>query len=85
MHQVTIHHERNSVSITDHANFGEAHQALLKYVVNADYYLRAAQSTRAHTRYELLRLAGLDDPAPARRPHVTGIATIKELPHLEAS
>jgi hypothetical protein len=83
VHQLTINHDNQSVSITGHADFGDAHRALLKYVVGADYYLRTVQNTAAHTSYELLRLADLDDPAPARGPRITGIATIEELPDTE--
>jgi hypothetical protein len=54
MHQLTIDHYSESVSITDHADFGDAHRALLKYVVGADYYLRTVQNTAAHTSYELV-------------------------------
>jgi hypothetical protein len=83
MHQLTIDHDSKSVSITDHPDFGDAHRALLQYVVGADYYLRRVQNAAAHTSYELLRVADLDDPTPARDPHVTGIATIEEVPAAE--
>lgn len=77
MHQLTIDHDTQPGSVSDHTDFTDAHQALLKYVVGADYYLRPVQSTAAHTSYELLRLADLDDPAPSREPQVAGVATIE--------
>jgi hypothetical protein len=83
MHQLTIDHHNKSVTITDHRNYDDARRALLKYVVGADYYLRAVQRTAAHTSYQLLRLADLDDPQPPRRPRITGTATIRELPDTE--
>ena len=36
MHQLTIDHDDNPATITDHPNFDDAHRALLKYVVGAD-------------------------------------------------
>jgi hypothetical protein len=80
MHQLTINDERTAVSITGHPSFADAHRALLKYVVGADYYLQLAHRTAAHIRYRLLRLPDPDDPRPARRPHLVGVATIEELP-----
>ena len=78
MHQLTIDHNRKSVSVSDHPDFGDAHRALLQYVVGADYYLRPMQNTAAHTSYELLRRADIDDPAVGRHPTVTGVAVIEE-------
>jgi hypothetical protein len=83
VHQLTIEDDNKSVATTDYPNFDDAHRALLKYVVRADYYLRPVQTTAAHTSYELLRLADLDDPTPTRHPRITGSATIKELPDTE--
>lgn len=83
MHQLTIDHDAQPGSISDHADFADAHQALLKYVVRADYYLRPVQNTAAHTSYELLRLADLDDPWPSREPQVAGVATIEVISHNE--
>ena len=79
MHQLTIDHNRQSVSISGHSNFHDAHRALLQYVVGADYYLRPVQTTCDHTSYELLRLAEDNDHAAARHPQVTGVAVIAEL------
>lgn len=79
MHQLTIDHNRQSVSISGHPNFHDAHRALLQYVVGADYYLRPVQTTCDHTSYELLRLAEDNDHAAARDPQVTGVAVIAEL------
>jgi hypothetical protein len=73
VHQLTI----------DDPNFDDAHRALLTYVVDADYYLRPVHGSAAHTRYQLLRLADPDAPAPAREPCITGSATIQELPRAE--
>jgi hypothetical protein len=78
MHQLTIDHASKPVSITDHPSFDHAHRALLRYVVRADYYLRPVPTAAAHTRYELLRVADLDDPTPAPDPRVTGVATIEQ-------
>lgn len=77
MHQLTIDHDTQPDIVSGHADFTDAHQALLKYVVRADYYLRPVQNTAAHTSYELLRLADLDDPRPYREPQVAGVATIE--------
>lgn len=77
MHQLTIDHGTQPGCVSDHADFTDAHQALLKYVVRADYYLRAVHTSDAHTSYELLRLADLDDPRPCREPRVAGVATIE--------
>lgn len=77
MHQLTIDHDTQPGSVTDHADFTDAHQALLKYVVGADYYLRPVQNSTVHISYELLRLADLDDPRPCREPQVAGVATIE--------
>lgn len=77
MHQLTIDHDTQSGSVSDHPDFTDAHQALLKYVVGADYYLRPVQNTTARTSYELLRLADLDDPRPCREPQGAGVATIE--------
>lgn len=79
MHQLTIDHDTQPGCVSDHADFTDAHQALLKYVVRADYYLRPVQTTDAHTSYELLRLADLDDPRPCREPQVAGVATIEAI------
>ena len=78
MHQLTIDHNAKSVSISEHPDFGDAHRALLQYVVGADYYLRPIQNTPAHISYELLRLADIDDPAIGRNPTITGVAVIEE-------
>ena len=83
MHQLTIDHDSQRGSISDHPDFTDAHQALLKYVVRADYYLRPVQNTAAHTSYELLRLADLDDPWPSREPQIAGVATIEVVSHNE--
>jgi hypothetical protein len=80
MHQLTINDDRAAVSITGHPSFADAHRALLKYVVGADYYLQLVHRTAAHISYRLLRLPDPDDPRPVRRPHLVGIATIEELP-----
>src|ERR1700741_1116872 len=48
MHQLTIDHHNQPVTITDHPNFDTAHRALLKYVVGADYYLCPVRTTAAH-------------------------------------
>ena len=80
MHHLTIDHHNETVTITDHPSFDDAHRTLLKYVVAADYYLRPVQNTAAHTRYQLLRPADPDDPKPRRDPRITGTATITELP-----
>jgi hypothetical protein len=79
MHQLTIDADNASVTITDHPHFDDAHRALLKYVVSADYYLRPVQTTASDITYQLLRLADLDDPKPARDPRITGTATITQL------
>lgn len=81
MHQLTIDHDNTSVAISGHRSFSDAHHALLKYVVGADYYLRSVQTTPTHASYELLSLADPDDRAPARHPRVAGIAIIEELAH----
>jgi hypothetical protein len=83
VHQLTIDHHNEPVAITDHPDFDAAHRALLKYVVGADYYLRPVQTTAAHTRYQLLRLADLDDPTPTRHPRIAGSATITQLSDAE--
>lgn len=77
MHQLTIDHDTQPGCVSDHDDFTTAHQALLKYVVKADYYLRPVHTTDAHTSYELLRLADLDDPRPCREPQAAGVATIE--------
>jgi hypothetical protein len=79
MHQLTIDHHDESVAVTYHPDFDDAYRALVKYVVGADYYLRPVKGTAAHTRYQLLRLADLDDPTPTRHPRITGSATITQL------
>ena len=79
MHQLTIDHDSQSVAISGHPSFNEAHRALLQYVVKADYYLRAVHTSPERASFELLCLADPDDPAPSRRPHVTGMAVIEEL------
>ena len=83
MHQLTIDHDSQPVTITAHPSFDDAQRALLKYVVGADYYLRPVQTTAARTSYQLLRLADPDDPEAARDPRSTGAATIEELPDTE--
>lgn len=83
MHQLTIDHDTQPGCVSDHADFTDAHQALLKYVVRADYYLRPVQTTDSHTSYELLRLADLDDPRPSREPQVAGVATIEVISESE--
>jgi hypothetical protein len=83
MHQLTIDHDAQPGSVSDHADFTDAHQALLKYVVGADYYLRPVQNSTAHTSYELLRLADLEDPRPCREPQVAGVATIEVISESE--
>lgn len=83
MHQLTIDHDSEPVATTAHPDFDDAHRALLKYVVSADYYLRPVQTSAAHTRYQLLRLADPDDRTPSRHPRITGSATIRQLPDAE--
>lgn len=78
MHQLTIDHRSRPVSISAHPTFDDAYHALLRYVRSADYYLWHVRKGAAHTSYQLLRLADIDDTA--RAPHITGIAVIKELP-----
>lgn len=77
MHQLTINHDTQPGTVSDHLDSTAAHQALLKYAVGADYYLRPVPNTAAHTSYELLRLTDLDDFRPSREPQVAGIATIE--------
>jgi hypothetical protein len=83
MHQLTIGHDTQPGCVSDHADFDEARQALLKYVVAGDYYLRPVQNSTVHASYELLRLADLDDPAPSRDPVVAGVATIEAISRSE--
>jgi hypothetical protein len=83
VHQLTIDHDSQSVTITAHPDFDTAHRALLKYVVGADYYLRPVHTTAAHSSHQLLHLADPDDPTPTRHPHITGSATIRQLPDTE--
>lgn len=80
MHQLTIDHTNATVTATDHGNFDDAHRALLKYVVRADYYLRPVQNTVAHTSYQLLHLIDADNSTPQRDPFITTTATITKLP-----
>jgi hypothetical protein len=79
MHQLSIDHNAKSVSISEHSDFNDAHRALMTYVVGADYYLRQLGSTDPQISYELVQLAGDDDPAHLRRPRITGRATIEEI------
>ena len=84
MHQLTIDHNNRSTSISEHPNYEDAQRALLAYVVGADYYLCAVQNTAAHTSYELLRLADINEEAPSRNPSVTGVATIEPIGRVPA-
>jgi hypothetical protein len=79
VHQLTIDHANAPAAITAHPSFDEAHRALLTYAINADYYLWSIGSADFHTRYQLLRLADSGGRQRARRPHITGTATIEEL------
>jgi hypothetical protein len=81
MHQLTIDHNAKSVSISEHPDFGDAHGALMTYVIGADYYLRQLPSPELTTSYELVQLADDDDPTHLRRPRVTGRAVITKLSH----
>jgi hypothetical protein len=83
VHQLTIDDDSTPVAVSDHSSFQDAHRALLRYVIGADYYLRTVDDTAARTRYQLLRLADPDDPRPARTPRITGTATIELLPETE--
>ncbi|MDO3013303.1 hypothetical protein P5V34_04785 [Mycobacteroides abscessus subsp. abscessus] len=78
MHTLTIGHTPNPPAISEHSTFGGAHRALLRHAITGDYYLRPTQTTTAHTCYELLSLADLNDPAPARHPRVSGTAVIEQ-------
>ena len=61
MYQLSIDHGR-SVTISDHPDRDDAHGALLRYVIGANYYLRPIQLGGAHTSYELLQLGELAEP-----------------------
>jgi hypothetical protein len=80
VHQLTIDYANAPAAITAHPSFDEAHRALLTYAISADYYLWAIGSADFHTCYQLLRLADPGGPGCTRHPHITGTATIEELP-----
>ena len=80
MHQLTIDHHHQTPYVSAYPSFDAAHRALLRYVVDADYYLRPVPISGVHSRYQLL---GPVDPAGSKRtrdPRVTGVATIAEIP-----
>lgn len=79
MHRLTIDHRSRPARVSAHPSFADAHRALLRYVISADYYLHLVDEAAAHTRYELLRLADVDSPAPARHPQLAGSAVIEAL------
>jgi len=74
MHQLTIDDNARITTVTDHADFGDAHHALLQYVIGADYYLHAVHNETAHTTYELITQGTPTDP---RAPQVAGRAVIE--------
>lgn len=78
MHTLTIGRDPNPPTVSEYTTFRAAHHALLRHAITGDYYLRPTQTTAAHTCYELLSLAELDDPTPARQPRVSGIAVIEQ-------
>ena len=80
MYQLSIDHGR-SVTISDHPDRDDAHGALLRYVIGADYYLRPIQLGGAHSSYELLQLGELAEPDRElyRGPRCAGHAVIEEL------
>jgi hypothetical protein len=80
MHKLTIDDDGTPVAISGHSSFHDAHRALLRYAIGADYYLHTVDDTAARTRYRLLRLADPDHPRPGRAPRITGTATIEHLP-----
>jgi hypothetical protein len=80
VHQLTIDHADAPAAITAHPSFDEAHRALLTRAISADYYLWAIDSADFHTRYRLVRLPDPGGRQGSRRPHITGTATIEELP-----
>jgi hypothetical protein len=79
MHQLTI--AAGGLQTSTHADFQQAHRALLDFAIRVDYYLHPVQTGTAHASYELVDLRDADtdtdtaDPKPRAR--ITGIATIE--------
>ena len=78
MYQLTIDHGGSS-SRTSHAQRADAHAALLRYVVHADYYLGLIQSTPQHTSYDLIELSDVEGCTIGGRARCAGRAVIEPL------
>jgi len=72
MYQLTIDSAHTGTVVTGHPDRSEACRALQRYVVAADVYLQAIQSTQPHSSYDLVDLT--------ERPRITGQAVIEQMP-----
>ncbi|BBZ15352.1 hypothetical protein [Mycobacterium branderi] len=79
MYQLIVDTEAG-ITTSDHPDRAHAHAALMRYIIDRDYYLRLIRTSQPHSIYELLQLRDLGEYGQLidRRPRSAGHAIIEE-------
>jgi hypothetical protein len=79
MFELTVH-TRATVSISAYPGFDDAYRALMRYIVDADYYLAEVDTDPQQRRYALIDIGDAQRPrTPTRVPRQAGYAVITDV------